>query len=86
MPLNCHNGVTEDYEKFTTAAVCVYPSRVADAAEALKSMNLPVPIQIAAGTYYLFILFFIIVLIYLCYAVQGQLEAFKIINNIFVFK
>jgi len=48
LPLNCHNGVTEDYEKFTTAAVCVYPSRVADAAEALKSMNLPVLIQIAA--------------------------------------
>lgn len=35
--------------KVRTAAVCVYPSRVKDAYEAIKQMNLTKEINIAAG-------------------------------------
>lgn len=36
--------------KIHTAAVCVYPSRVRDAAESLKAMEMGQKIEIAAGT------------------------------------
>lgn len=38
--------------KIHTAAVCVYPSRVHDAYEALKSLKLGDQIEIAAGKYF----------------------------------
>lgn len=39
----------EAYDSIHTAAVCVYPSRVADAVNALKSIDKGERIQIAAG-------------------------------------
>ena len=48
-------------EPIRTAAVCVYPSRVKDAYEAIKLMNLTKEINIAAGNYNLHCFYFIYV-------------------------
>lgn len=41
----------ESFDSINTAAVCVYPSRVSDAADALKRIDIGSRIQIAAGKF-----------------------------------
>jgi len=45
-------GFEENDKRITTAAVCVYPSRVADARNTLARMNMADKIPIASGICY----------------------------------
>jgi len=42
-------GFEENDKRITTAAVCVYPSRVADARDTLARMNMADKIPVASG-------------------------------------
>lgn len=44
-------GFDEDDKRITTAAVCLYPSRVADAVSSLKKMGMADRIPVASGTF-----------------------------------